>query len=79
MRKLVLYSRPECHLCEAVGDQLQPLLAGRSVELEIVDVDSSVARERRYGQRIPVLVADEVEISGYPLEEARVRQYLESL
>ena len=79
MRKLVLYSRPECHLCEAVVDQLQPLLAGRSVELEIVDVDSSVALERRYGQRIPVLVADEVEISGYPLEEARVRQYLESL
>ena len=79
MRKLVLYSRPECHLCEAVAERLQPLLAGRSVELEIVDVDSSVALERRYGQRIPVLVAGEVEISGYPLDEARVREYLESL
>jgi glutaredoxin len=79
MRTLVLYSRPECHLCEAVVERLQPLLAGRSVELEIVDVDSSVALERRYGQRIPVLVAGEAEISGYPLDEARVRQYLESL
>ena len=78
MRKLVLYSRPECHLCDAVVDRLQPLLAGRSIELEIVDVDSSVALERRYGLRIPVLVAGEVEISGYPLDEARVRQYLES-
>jgi glutaredoxin len=79
MRKLVLYSRPECHLCEAVVERLQPLLAGRSVELEVVDVDGSVALERRYGLRIPVLVAGELEISGYPLDEARVRQYLESL
>jgi len=79
MRKLVLYSRPECHLCEAVVEHLQPLLAGRPVALEIVDVDSSVALERRYGLRIPVLVAGEVEISGYPLDETRVRQYLDSL
>ena len=57
MRKLILYSRPECHLCEARGGaSSQPLLAGRPVELEIVDVDSSVALERRYGLRIPVLV-----------------------
>ena len=79
MSKLLLYSRPECHLCEAVAERLRPLLAGRPVELEIVDVDSTVALERRYGQRIPVLVAGEVEISGYPLDEARVRKYLESL
>ena len=79
MNKLMLYSRPDCHLCEAVVERLQPLLAGRSVELEIVDVDSSVSLERRYGLRIPVLVAGEVEISGYPLDEARVRRYLESL
>ena len=79
MRKLVLYSRPECHLCEAAVERLQPLLAGRSVELEIVDVDSSVALERRYGLRIPVLVAGDVELSGYPFDEARVRQYLDSL
>jgi len=79
MRKLVLYSRPECHLCEAVVERLQPLLAGRPVELEIVDVDSSVTLERRYGLRIPVLVEGDVEISGYPLDEARVRQHLDSL
>ena len=79
MRKLVLYSRPECHLCDSVMERLQPLLAGRPVELDIVDVDSSVALERRYGLRIPVLVAGDVELSGYPLDEARVRKYLESL
>ena len=79
MATLTLYSRPECHLCDAVIDRLQPLLAGRSVDLTVVDVDSSVALERRYGLRIPVLVAGDVELSGYPLDEARVRQYLDSL
>ena len=78
MQKLVLYSRPECHLCDAVVERLQPLLAGRPVALEIVDVDSSVALERRYGLRIPVLVAGDIEVSGYPLDEARVRHYLDS-
>ena len=79
MHKLVLYSRPECHLCDSVLDRLQPLLAGRSVQLTVVDVDSSVALERRYGLRIPVLVAGDVELSGYPFDEARVRRYLDSL
>jgi hypothetical protein len=78
MTKLVLYSRPECHLCDALTEQLRPLLAGRPVELTIVDVDSSVALERRYGLRIPVLVAGDVELSGYPLDEVRVREYLAS-
>jgi hypothetical protein len=76
--KLILYSRPECHLCEALTEQLLPLLADRAA-LEVVDVDSSVALERRYGLRIPVLVAGEVELSGYPLDRARVLQYLQSL
>ena len=46
--------------------------------VETVDVDSSVALERRYGLRIPVLAAGDVELSGYPLDRERVRLYLES-
>ncbi len=76
--QLILYSRPECHLCEALTEQLLPLLGDR-VALNVVDVDSSVALERRYGLRIPVLVAGDVELSGYPLDHARVLQYLQSL
>jgi len=79
MSKLRALQSPECHLCDAVVERLQPLLAGRSRR----------ARNRRRRQqrgaraalrpRIPVLVAGELEISGYPLDEARVRQYLDSL
>ena len=74
MGKLTLYSRPECHLCEALLADLMPLLARPDDSVETVDVDSSVALERRYGLRIPVLVAGEVELSGYPLDRERVRR-----
>jgi Tfp pilus assembly protein PilN len=76
--KLTLYSRPDCHLCEAVVAELLPLLPD-GVTLETVDVDGSVALERRYGLRIPVLTAGEIELSGYPLDRARVLAYFRSL
>jgi hypothetical protein len=78
MVKLTLYSRPECHLCEALLADLMPLL-GSAASVETVDVDSSVALERRYGLRIPVLTAGAVEISGYPLDRERVQRFLESI
>ena len=78
MIKLTLYSRPECHLCEAFLADLMPLL-DTNVLVETVDVDSSVALERRYGLRIPVLTAGELELSGYPLDRERVQRYLGSI
>ena len=78
MIKLTLYSRPECHLCEAFLADLMPML-NADVVVETVDVDSSVALERRYGLRIPVLAAGEIELSGYPLNRERVQRYLESI
>jgi hypothetical protein len=78
MRTLILYSRPECHLCEALTAELLPLLAGRAT-VRVVDVDETVALERRYGLRIPVLVDGDVEISGYPLDRERVERHLASL
>lgn len=77
MLKLTLYSRPGCHLCDAFLADLMPLLRP-DVSVETVDVDSSVALERRYGLRIPVLAAGDVELSGYPLDRDRVRRFLES-
>lgn len=78
MAKLTLYSRPECHLCEAMLADLVPLLREEDT-VETVDVDSSVALERRYGLRIPVLCSGEIEVSSYPLDRERVRRYLESV
>lgn len=75
MKRLTLYSRPGCHLCELLLEELEPLL-GQGALVETVDVEDDPELERRYGLRIPVLVSDGVELSSYPLDRARVERFL---
>jgi hypothetical protein len=78
MITLILYSRPECHLCEMLTDELAPLLQGRA-QVQHVDVSHDPDLERRYGLRIPVLVAGETELSSYPLDREQVEKYLAAI
>jgi Glutaredoxin-like domain (DUF836) len=75
---LTLYSRPECHLCDLLTEELAPLVGNR-VRLEVIDIGTDPGLERRYGLRIPVLVAGDIELSGYPLDHERVGRYLAAL
>ena len=78
MITLILYSRPGCHLCELLTEDLEPLVRGRA-QIRHVDVSKDAGLERRYGQRIPVLLSGELELSSYPLDRERVGRYLASL
>ena len=75
MKRLTLYSRPGCHLCELLLEELAPLL-GPETQVETVDVSEDPELERRYGLRIPVLVSDDTELSSYPLDRPRVERFL---
>jgi hypothetical protein len=75
---LYLYSRPGCHLCEELHEALEPIVRGRA-EIRHIDVSADQRLERLYGLRIPVLVAGNVELSGYPLDRERVARYLDTL
>jgi hypothetical protein len=76
MTALRLYSRPECHLCEELLDQLRPML-GPDDTVTIVDITDDIGLERKYNLRIPVLTAsDGTELSEYPLDAERVRAFL---
>jgi hypothetical protein len=57
---------------------LTPIVRGRA-SLAIVDVEGSPDLERAYGQRIPVLVGGDTELSMHPLDVAAVEAYLRSL
>jgi hypothetical protein len=52
MRKLILYSKPGCHLCEG----LQEKLAQLPLELEIRDITSRDDWFAAYQYEIPVLL-----------------------
>ncbi len=51
-----LYSRPDCHLCEAMQDELAAIPAAAGVPLAILNVDEDAGARSRYGHKIPVLL-----------------------
>jgi hypothetical protein len=53
--RLRLLSRPGCHLCEEMRQEVDTLLADQPRTWEEVDVDSDPALADRYGDSIPVL------------------------
>jgi glutaredoxin len=57
-RKLLLYSRAECCLCEDMKDAIEQVAARIPVQLEEVDVDSSADLRERFGSDVPVLFID---------------------
>jgi len=75
VKTLNLYSRPDCHLCEELAEQLAPLLRGRA-DVRVVNIDGDRELKKRYGLRIPVLTAVDRELSAYPLDIEAVEAYL---
>jgi glutaredoxin len=71
-RRLTLYSKPGCHLCDdlrALLDELQPHAGFTIDEIDITTRDDLFAR---YRYEIPVLLQDGVEIARGRVDEARL-------
>jgi hypothetical protein len=77
--RLVLYGRPDCHLCDEARDGLQALLAdGLSFELEEIDIESDEELLRRFLERIPVIELDGEIVSELFLDADVLRAKLRS-
>jgi glutaredoxin len=79
-RTVVLYGRPDCHLCEEARAALERLRAGGvEFELEEVDIERDEELHRRYLERIPVVeLAGEI-VSELHLDEDGLRARLDTL
>jgi hypothetical protein len=73
-----MYSSPDCHLCEQALTGLQVLRSQVAFELEEVDISTDESLQRRYFDRIPVVSVGGEELCEHFLDEARVRERLES-
>lgn len=78
-RVLTLYGRTYCHLCDDMAAALAPLAESHGCTVEVMDVDASPELEARYGERVPVLVHDGVELCHYFLDPERVRARLREI
>ena len=61
MIRLTLYTRPGCHLCDAMKGIVDEIARKESepITLRAVDISGDVGLERRFGTEIPVLLCGE--------------------
>ena len=78
MSLITVYSRPECHLCEDAMASLRSLQAELGFALEERDITRDDALLRAYFERIPVIALDGEELFDFFVEEATLRERLES-
>jgi glutaredoxin len=56
--RVVLYSRPGCHLCDAARDVILAERARTDFAFEEIDIETSDDLLKDYGIRIPVVTLD---------------------
>jgi len=71
--QLTLYQRDDCHLCDLALDVLAQACVP---DFDSVFIDGDAELEVRYGERVPVLRADEGRELGWPFDTAAVRAFL---
>lgn len=75
---LTMYTRPGCHLCETMLEQLQPFVEKYSIDVQLVDIDSDEELLRRYAVKIPVLALDGETLCQYQLDSQVLGQALKA-
>jgi glutaredoxin len=75
---ITLFSKPGCHLCADALAVLQALQAELGFELEEQDITLDERLQRSYFERIPVVALDGEELFDFFVDEAVLRERLES-
>jgi glutaredoxin len=71
---LILYHRPECHLCELAEQMLEDCGAA----WQSVDIESDLSLIRSYGNHIPVLYRSDIKRELlWPFNAATVKDFIE--
>jgi len=68
-RKVVLYSRRGCHLCEVVKESLTKLARRGGFTWQELDVDSDPELRRRFNDEVPVVFIDDRKAFKYRMDE----------
>jgi glutaredoxin len=74
--QVVLYSKPECHLCDDARAVLERVRAEQPFELVECDIERDEALRRAYLERIPVVEIDGREAFQFFVDEAELRRRL---
>jgi len=59
MKKVKIYSRTGCHLCEIAIDRITSVKEELNFNLEVELIDSSIELQQEYGEQVPVILIDD--------------------
>jgi glutaredoxin len=62
MTVVTLYGKPGCHLCEEARAEVARARDGHEFDLREIDISIDPGLQREYGERIPVVAIDGVEV-----------------
>jgi len=77
VKKLTLYSRVGCHLCDVMKEQIEKYADRYTFTLDVVDIDRDDKLRAEYDWDVPVLFVDDEKIAKYRLDEAMLVRRLE--
>ena len=78
MTVITVYSKPDCHLCSDAIATLERLRGELGFELQEHDITADESLLRAYFERIPVIALDGEELFDFFVDEAILRERLES-
>ena len=58
MRKVTVFSRAGCHLCEIAIDKINSIKDQLNFDLEIKLIDADAELEKEFGEQVPVIMID---------------------
>ena len=76
-RRVTLYGKPGCHLCDDARTVVAAVRARRGFELEEVDITLDPRLHTRYGERIPVVAVDGEDAFEYHVDAASLEERLD--
>lgn len=76
MRKVTIYSKPDCHLCDIAKERVLNVQKKIPFELETVDIRGTQVLFDRYCEKIPVVTVDEEEVFVYRVSEKQLEKKL---
>ena len=79
MRKVTVYSKPDCHLCDIAKERVLNVQKKIPFDLEIVDICGTQSLFDRYCEKIPVISVDEEEVFFFRISEKQLAKKLLSL
>lgn len=71
-----LVVREQCHLCESARQVVRSVCEPAGLSWQEVDVDADADRQRQYGELVPVVLVDGVQVDYWHIDASRLRTAL---